>query len=321
MAAKAQRFGIASSFIALALTTALALTGCNSCTSSQSRTSTTGETSASTATTEVTAEGQSLGLTGVKNAREFGGYAAYGGKTVKHGLLLRTGKLASATEADIATLKGLNLSTIIDLRSDYEKTAEPDPAIDGVTSIAIPIAADYLSGIYGKAMASELGKSGGAGLSVAAAAAGLDPTTAMEDFLSNEKNAPLFKQFFDVMLAQPDDQAILWHCSYGKDRTGVTAALLLSALGVDRETVLDDYALTNEFISSDISAAEGLARANLTDEGQIANVRGIEGVDRDAMEAALGRIDSQYGSVENYLEQFVGLSEADIQSLRAKYLE
>ena len=71
--------------------------------------------------------------------------------------------------------------------------------------------------------------------------------------LNDETARKGFAQFFQILLEQDADKAILWHCTGGKDRAGSASALLLSVLGVDRETVLDDFELTNEFLADRIS--------------------------------------------------------------------
>ncbi len=122
----------------------------------------------------------------------------------------------------------------------------------------------------------------------------------------------LFSQFADC------DGPLLFHCMGGKDRTGMTAALLLTCLGVDRETVLDDYELTSRYSGPDriphvvdLFVSEGVAR-----EAAI----GILGTPRWAMGDALDRLDATYGGIEAYLRGPGGMDQTTIESLRSRLL-
>ena len=82
----------------------------------------------------------SLGLTGIGNARELGGYRASDGRTVRRGVLLRTASLAGATEEDLRALREkYHLAVVADFRMDAEAERAPDPDIDGVRNLRIPI--------------------------------------------------------------------------------------------------------------------------------------------------------------------------------------
>ena len=115
--------------------------------------------------------------------------------------------------------------------------------------------------------------------------------------------------------------AILWHCSGGKDRTGIVAALLLSALNVDRETILNDYELTNEFVRGQRIGMKIVSWFYSSDEKEEERVATIAGVKREFMEKTLNHIDKKYGGPVEFLKNQVGLSEQDILTLKQKYLE
>ncbi len=122
----------------------------------------------------------------------------------------------------------------------------------------------------------------------------------------------LFSQFAEC------EGPLMFHCMGGKDRTGMTAALLLSCLGVDRETVLDDYELTSRYSGPDriphvvdLFVSGGIAR-----EAAI----GILSTPRWTMENALDRLDSTFGGIEAYLRGFGEMDQRTIESLRSRLL-
>ncbi len=131
-----------------------------------------------------------------------------------------------------------------------------------------------------------------------------------------EVAGPVFGDLFSELA--DCEGPVMFHCMGGKDRTGMTAALLLSCLGVDRDTVLDDYELTSRYSGPDqiphvvdLFVSGGIAR-----DAAI----GILSTPRWAMENALGRLDSTYGGIEAYLCGLGGMDQRTIESLRTVLL-
>ena len=212
----------------------------------------------------------SLGLSGVKNARELGGYRTADGKTVKAGLLLRTAALSDATAGDIKILTGkYHLTQIIDFRTNKGVRKNPDPKISGVTETNLPIHT-------------------GAGANLSYMNMVTDPNSILA-----------FRQFFAILLAHKNG-AVLFHCAAGKDRTGVASILLLSALNVEKSTILQDYLLSNKYYSSASSQSECVKEAWAI--------------------TLFDTIDSKYGSVDNFLSGQLGLTPQNRAQLKAMYL-
>ena len=328
------------------------------------------EVAASAASPEstVSAEAQSLGMEKLGNARQLGGYVGADGRTVKEGLLLRTAKLADATEADLAKLLDeYNLGYVCDFRTSSERASAPDPELEGVEnvwcsivdedsemgSVAASAGKDGTTSSLVGAAASEVGKQA-AGEEQAVEETGAEPEQAAgEQDAAAQKKAALeatvktllgyaevmdlptmydgtadsehsqqgYRAFFDVLLNNEEGKAVLWHCTAGKDRAGLGAVLLLSALGVDRETILDDFALTNDFNAASIEALASFAEANGYTAEQVQVVRDLTGVNRSYMEHTLDHIDETYGSMHDYLVNQIGLSEDEIARLQEMYLE
>lgn len=297
-----------------------------------------------------TLEAQTIGLEGVSNARQLGGYATEDGRTVKDGVLLRTGELSGATEADIDRLVDeYNLGCIVDFRTSPEIASAPDPEIDGVENVWCSVMEESSDDEASDESASEDGETEfadgesadagaddtGATLAGAAATAGGEDMLAMlvgyaesadlsdmyVTMAGNEHYQQGYRAFFDVLLNNEDGKAVLWHCTGGKDRAGFAAVLVLSALGVDRETALDDFALTTEFVADQINQMTSAAEEAGYDEDQVEAVATLTGVNRDYMAKALDFIDEEYGSMDEYLHNQIGLTDEEIAQLQEMYLE
>ena len=239
---------------------------------------------------------------------------------VKDNVLLRTGKLSGATEADLALLAGLNLTQIVDLRTTAEIREGPDPVLDGVVNTQINILGDdssatsAVTGIYGSDPVQAI---------IAIVQSGQFGNDMYLSFLESENGLAGYRAFFQKLLGQKEGEALLWHCTGGKDRAGTAAVLLLSALGVDRETVLQDFMLTNDFNAQKIAYMAQAAQAKGADAATVAGVKNLTGVNYDAMAAMLDAIDSKYGSMHAFLtaEDGMALTEAQLAQLQALYLQ
>lgn len=272
----------------------------------------------------VTVDGQTIHLTGIANARQLGGYRGFGHKAVKKDLLLRSGAMTGAIPGDIRHLTGdLKLGTIIDLRTTTEIAAGPDPVIDGVNNIQLKIL-DEKSKINSAASVAASffisADPAAAVLELARSSQGITAHT-YSDILSGENARTGYRMFFRILLENTPGRSILWHCTGGKDRTGLAAAFLLSALGADRETILDDFELSNQFLAQNINYIVQKAAAYTNDEALILAVKNIVGVSREYMEQTLDDINRSYGSMDHYLREFLGLTDQEKNRLRELYLD
>ncbi|MEV6323338.1 tyrosine-protein phosphatase [Nocardia sp. NPDC051787] len=161
----------------------------------------------------------------MQNARDIGGYRTTDGRTVRTGLVYRTGQLNNATAADLAGLTDRRVRSVYDLRTVYERALGPDRVPAGATANW----ADVIGQAPPEVLAPTL--TGGDGLYRAFITA---PG-------ANEAFASVLRSVIDT------DGALLFHCTAGKDRTGWAAVVLLTVLGVDRATVTEDYLLSNRY--------------------------------------------------------------------------
>ena len=123
------------------------------------------------------------------------------------------------------------------------------------------------------------------------------------------------------MLASDDGTPALFHCTAGKDRTGMTAALLLSVLGVDEETILDDYELSAVHYTDQQMSRLKLRRGSRTTGWSSTTTAGCFGAPRDAMATALTSMRERHGSIETYLLEEAAVTPAVIATLRARLID
>lgn len=267
----------------------------------------------------------SIGLSGVKNARELGGYKTQDGRTVKFGKLLRTGKLVKATEADKQKLVNqYHLTKIIDFRSAVERLKDPDPEINGVHSyqysaLGTGLPHVDLSTDAGRKDLEEFARS----------VASLDKDgTLVDQYYKNmyrqlyttDDGLNAYRNFFSQLL-DANGATVLWHCSAGKDRAGNAAMLLLTVLGVDKETIIQDFLNTNFYYADDMKEAYDTVYKVTKNAKTAADIASNYGVKREWIETSYAVINEKYGSMENFIHKGLGLSEQDVLKLQAAYLE
>ena len=258
------------------------------------------------------APGTQLPFAGGNNFRELGGYRADEGKTVKWGQIYRgfpTGRLT--TEADRARLDGLGLRLILDLRSSAEAAKLPDYVPDGARLVQICGLRD--------ATGQEIDFSpNDIQRLVQSAPAGMSLTQLMyRQMLTGNK---AFKELFRALEA--GETPILFHCSAGKDRTGVAAMLILLALGASDETICADFVQTNVCRKAEIDALlAGHAEEIAADPSKRMRFCTQAGVDPGAAPYVLQVIREACGSAEEYLAREYGLTPARRMRLRRMYLE
>ena len=139
------------------------------------------------------------------------------------------------------------------------------------------------------------------------------------EILLSEVGQRGYARFFELLLEA--DGAVLWHCTYGKDRTGVAAALLMYALGVDEETILQEFLLTNEVYQAEIAGLEAKLKSAGYDDAVVGEAKAIIGVKGEYLTAAFEAVKEEYGSIEDYIRNQLGVSDEARNRLREKYLE
>jgi len=242
-----------------------------------------------------------IALRGVSNLRDMGDYPASDGRRVRRGLVYRSAALDKIDEPDTDAFLALGLRTICDFRSPQERDAAPYRRPVGCQAIIHTL--EIVSGV-GPAMR-DLMHSGQATPDAYRALL----TQGYRGYVREhtESYRALFARLLD-----PASYPILFHCSAGKDRTGMAAALLLTALGVDADTVRADYLLTNEHWHGNSPFARS-APAEL--------VTTIIRADERYLAAAFDAIAEDHGTVEAFLEARLGLDAARRTALQNLLLD
>ncbi|MBP5718843.1 MAG: tyrosine-protein phosphatase [Abditibacteriota bacterium] len=266
---------------------------------------------------------QSIGLEKVNNARELGGYRI-GNQRIRRGLLLRSGRLSGASDQDVQTLsEKYRLGAVADFRMTVEQEESPDRPVPGAVHYALPVMEFVEEGLSPDMAAFMDDRTDRVVWIQNAVDFGFLNDRFYIDFLRPELGRAGYRKFFQILLELPEDRAILWHCTDGKDRTGVAAMLLLSALGADRDLIMRDYLLTNTFNAEKLQAGrEKLSGISLSQERRdIYLFTTAGGVFARFLENAMEDLESAYGSMEGYLSAELGIGPAERGILRRKYLE
>ena len=251
----------------------------------------------------------------VKNLRDLGGIPAADGKTVKYGKLYRSGHLGKINSETAEKLRDRkSLRTVIDLRAPAELAHKRDVVPAGVDYLHIPPLTDEQN----PAVTRETGPSILKKIMKIESGARTYLSDTYRTMISSEPSLAALREFFDVLLE--DDGAVLWHCTQGKDRTGVVAAAILLALGVDRDAIMRDYMKTNRscrFKNFWIFIGVVLVTFSVR---KAHNLNLLLSSRRDFMRAAFDEIDRVWGGTEGFLRDGLKLTDEDLCDLRKAYL-
>ena len=238
-----------------------------------------------------------LELEGASNFRDLGGYPASSGRMVRWRQIFRSNHLGHLTEADIEVVRGLGVRSAFDFRGLEERAA----AVCAVKEIAVhslPIEPTVVAALRARLAAGSLSAA--------------DALEIMRESYRNyvRLNTHSFRALFGHLLAERAPLVI--HCTAGKDRTGFACALVLHALGVAEDVIAEDYLLTNRFYRRDPSSSNDLPE----------DVRqAIGSVQASFLTAGFEAVQADYGDLENYLREGLGLGPQERTELEARYLQ
>lgn len=247
-----------------------------------------------------------LEFEGIENARELGGLTRPDGRRIKENVLFRTGHLEQASEGDIRRLEEIGVACVIDLRDNREQRRHTDRPVPGAEMLHIPAMAD-LRVLFPKEVDDA---------SLVAEEVRREFTQLYAYLARSPESLDAYEEFFRVLL-RSGGKPVLWHCTQGKDRTGVAAMLLLIALGFEQEQVLAEYMLTNVFAQKQLDAVVAAGK----EEAELALLREVLLVFRDNAVFYLRCLELEYGSVYNFLELALGIGPDEIETLEKYYLE
>lgn len=264
-------------------------------------------------------QGSSVQLTGQPNFRDLGGYTTADGQRVVSGEIYRSGELSHLTDNDVATLDALGIRTVVNflLPEEIEKNG-PDRLPEGVKEVLSPIsgerAAQQTMVVTAAIQSGEFERV---------------PPEINPEFhrlLADEgkgEYAALLRE-----AANPESRPLVYHCSHGVHRTGTATAILLSALGVPWETIREEYLLTNEYRREEVEATLAKIRQMTAEnrsidpeEVDMSNVEAFYVVDGTYIDGTLEQAVADYGSMEAYIRDGLGVTDEEVETLRAQLLE
>lgn len=262
---------------------------------------------------------QTAGIDSVANMRELGGYVLPGGRRVKRGLLLRGGALSKMTSQDREMLmRKFSLAADFDFRTENEINRSPDKVIAGVKYVWFPTIDPQTEKTASQSLPQEAYKDLANWLVVNSSNPLVQNLASRlyTDMVVNEWTQIQYAAFLQSIL-NTSVGSIYWHCSQGKDRTGLGAAFILCALGADRELILQDYLISEEYYREETKKYCAMVQT----EAEREVIRTFVGVNVKYFIAALDLIDRQFGSLENYVKGPLCLTDEDIRVLRERYTE
>ncbi|UYQ91930.1 tyrosine-protein phosphatase [Chitinophaga horti] len=237
-------------------------------------------------------------LQGAINFRDVGGYRTANGKTVKWGKVFRSADVSRLTDSDLQVMAARHINTIIDLRETKEAAKAPDrllPYTDYTLSASSEEVGDFMAAMRNLERGDSL----------------------MTTFYSKiDHFETKYKAMFQKLLVLPDTSALMFHCTAGKDRTGVGTALFLNALGVPYATIEKDYLATDYYRAGANDQAIAMVKQMGIKEQVMKDMMGVR---PEYLQATFNAIRKQYGTMDVFYKQVLGLGSAELKQLKAKY--
>lgn len=253
----------------------------------------------------MTKAGNRIDLSSTQNFRDLGGYKTLDGREVAYGHIFRSDSPSKIAKDKVELLKTqYHIKKIIDFRAHDEALRAPYK-FDGIKRIALSIDPVHT-------FITSLTTAHGRSIEVADVRRASDrvSSTYLEDYAKD------LRKFFEILLSSKEE-AIIFHCTAGKDRTGIAAAVLLSLLDVPKEDILADYLLSNQYLkcSIDDGKPHNVLGCSFTAEA----VHELCGVHQSNLCHALRPAIEKYGSIQNYAKKKLGLTDRDLKKLKKYY--
>jgi protein-tyrosine phosphatase len=238
-------------------------------------------------------------MQGAVNFRDVGGYQTKDGKKVVWGKVFRSADVSHLTDQDLTVLEQKHIHTVIDFRGVKEAAAAPDHLLPKTDYQLCPAGSDSLPGA---AQMGEIIKNG----------------NFLEKFYGNTQYlGDRYKPLFQKLLVLPASESIMYHCTGGRDRTGMATALFLYALGVPQQTIEADFTASNVYlIPMNKRMFQGLQQSIGLDEETIRKALELK---PELLHSLFNAIKGKYGTVENFFEKELGIGEKERAILKEKY--
>ncbi|MDH8702431.1 protein tyrosine/serine phosphatase [Dysgonomonadaceae bacterium PH5-43] len=240
---------------------------------------------------------------GIINFRDMGGYVNKDGKKIKWGKIYRSGSLSTATKKDMRILDRLRIETAIDLRSHRESYNFPNKShLPHIYNL--PLRGDRYDTFFEEVLAQQMKL--------------IDIMTYNESLLNSivENNSDYFKRMFEVLLEEKN-YPLVFYCSLGKDRTAVASVLILAALDIEKNCILDDYLMSNRQINYNSL----FKNAEIYPWDVQESITAMIGTHKETIKNTMENLITSYGSIDNYFEKELNLTPKKREKLKAILLE
>jgi protein-tyrosine phosphatase len=256
-------------------------------------------------------------LEGARNFRDIGGYPTTDGKHVKWGRVFRSDALHNLTDGDYETLSKLGIRTVCDFRSEIERQREATKwrATPSAEILVLDIMAANPARANEDPTKSFMARLMQPGFDASKAAAMMADSMGEMATTAGPLYGKMIKRILEV------DAPLVYHCTAGKDRTGLATALLMKTLGVKDEAIYEDYLLVNKLVPPEMMAANLKRMEAMLGKVDPELMRPLMGTRREWLEGAFQTIEKQHGSFKNYRVKVMGVSDKDVRALRKRLLE
>lgn len=241
--------------------------------------------------------------------KDFGGIKTKDNKTIKKNMIIKSSYFYDLTPEEIELIKSFNLKEVIDLRTNMEIEEKPDYVLNDVKYLRCPLFKEANAGVTHE-IASDM-------LSVLFNMPSL--AKIYQGMVSNEDSIEMIKKVMNEIVLG-DNYPVLFHCTAGKDRTGIIAFLTLYLLNVDYETIIEDYLEINEKNKDLAEQFYAYAKTKTDDDSKALKAKLLYLVDRTYIEAALEKINELYGSLDNFIENKLEIDKMEIEFFRKRCL-
>ncbi|MQS53282.1 tyrosine-protein phosphatase [Companilactobacillus mishanensis] len=247
------------------------------------------------------------------NFRELGGYQTTSGQSVKYHKALRSAGLGDLTNNDLTYLKDYGVKTDVDFRSQSEIDKKPDRLPDGAKYISLPVFSDD------QTEASKIQDSVIPEIDFDPADGYNHMLEVYRNMIMEDQSREAYRGFFNELLGNSkDNDVVLFHCTAGKDRTGMGAVFFLYTLGVPLPTIKEDYLLTNQ--ASKGYVANLLKQVEERDPSLVESIKALMTVNENYLNVAQKAIEETSGSLDNYIRTDLGVSDHEVADLKKIYL-